>query len=323
VAKKAELYVARIPGHATLAHWTPEDAYMMEREVQLIEYIRKNTSAPDAKIVHYSTGHANMLGFPYIFMTALPGKPASNIWYDGNYEDDDVELILQHAHVPSVSTEKKCNTFLRSLARVMTEVQSLTFDIAGMPIFCEDGDTTMGPVYRCNESTRSDKAHHDKPAVSTKVYGLAGLTRQYVKLGDLDDAANMKHHGALKCFSILFDHSVFKPTQPETFAIHHTDLDLQNIFVDDDGNVTGIIDWDNAFAAPRCIGTASAPLSLQKDWLPDYLNNLDTGLYMGWKTHSYRGIYAAALLEAGNHDAIYTTNSAIYRAAFTAAWDLQ
>jgi aminoglycoside phosphotransferase (APT) family kinase protein len=322
-AVEIERYVVRIPGHATLSHWTPEDAYMMEREVQLIEYIRNKTSAPVAKIVQHSTKHTNMLGFPYIFMTALPGKPASTIWYDGIYEDDDFEfeLAFQHADIPSVGTEKKRITFLRSLARVMTEIQSLTFDMTGMPIFSEDGDITIGPVYRWNEATCSDTARKDNAAVSTQVYGLSGLTRQYVKLADLNDAATLKHHGALKCFSLLFGQSFFKPTQPETFTIHHTDLDLQNIFVDDEGNVTGIIDWDNAFAAPRCIGTAAAPLFLQKDWLPDYINNLGTGPHMGWKTHSYREIYAAALLEAGNSDVIYTINSAIYRAAFTAAWE--
>jgi hypothetical protein len=104
---ESQRYVVRITAHATLAHWTPEDAYMLEREVQLIEHIRKYTTAPVAEIIGYSTEHDNCLGFPYIVMTELPGKPAHSVWYDGNYEDSDVELLFQHADNPSTATGKK------------------------------------------------------------------------------------------------------------------------------------------------------------------------------------------------------------------------
>jgi aminoglycoside phosphotransferase (APT) family kinase protein len=57
----------------------------MEREVQLIQHIGKNTSAPVAKIMDYSTSNTNTLGFPYIFMTKFPGQPVTTIWYDGDH----------------------------------------------------------------------------------------------------------------------------------------------------------------------------------------------------------------------------------------------
>jgi hypothetical protein len=46
----------------------------------------------------------------------------------------------------------------------------------------------------------------------------------------------------------------FDTNGEETFVLRHPDLDLQNILVDDDGNVTGNIDWDNCLAVPQCIG---------------------------------------------------------------------
>ncbi|KAH7079944.1 kinase-like domain-containing protein, partial [Paraphoma chrysanthemicola] len=249
-------FVVRIPGHATRAHWNEDDEHAMEREVQLVEHIRKNTTAPVPGILHYSTKHDNLIGFPYILMTQLPGKDAFSIWFDGDdYYNDDVELMFQHADNPSTATEAKRITFLRSLARYMTEIQTLSFEKIGMPLFTDDDEA---------------------PAA----------------------------------------------TGPETFTVYHRDLDFQNILVDEDGNITGIIDWDKAFVAPRCIGAAAAPLFLQKDWLPDYLNNLDCAPHMGWKTHYYREIYAAALVEAGNPDAIFATKSAIYRSAFTAFCDI-
>jgi aminoglycoside phosphotransferase (APT) family kinase protein len=130
---------------------------MLEREVQLIEHIRKYTTASVAEIIGYSTEHENCLGFPYIVMTELPGKPAHSVWYDGNYEDSDVELLFQHADTPFTAIEKKRITLLRSLARVMTDIQSLSFEQGGMPIISDTDSTTIGPMYLW-ENNGSDKA---------------------------------------------------------------------------------------------------------------------------------------------------------------------
>jgi aminoglycoside phosphotransferase len=52
--------------------------------------------------------------------------------------------------------------------------------------------------------------------------------------------------------------------EPETFVLLHCDLDLQNVLVDDDGEVTGILDWDSCSVVPRSVGYASLPLLLCK-----------------------------------------------------------
>lgn len=75
--------------------------------------------------------------------------------------------------------------------------------------------------------------------------------------------------GLRKILGIVFTQPVFKPhRQPETFILRHDDLELQNIMVDEDGNVNGIIEWDGAYAAPRCTDTAAIPKFLRKDWMP-------------------------------------------------------
>jgi hypothetical protein len=107
---------------------------------------------------------------------------------------------------------------------------------------------------------------------------------------------------------------------PETFTIHHDDLDLQNILVDHDGNVTGIIDWDKSYATPRCIGSSAVPIFLRSGWFPWYTHDLRITPHMGWNEHYYRQIYAAAMVEAGNPDAIYTSKSAMYQACTAALY---
>ncbi|KAF2677620.1 hypothetical protein K458DRAFT_395887 [Lentithecium fluviatile CBS 122367] len=55
----------------------------------------------------------------------------------------------------------------------------------------------------------------------------------------------------------------------ESFVLRHTDLDMQNLLVSDDGTVTGIIDWNRVMAMPRCVGATAIPVFLRRDWLPE------------------------------------------------------
>ena len=76
---KIDTHIVRVPGHATAEHWTAKDTYTMEREVQIIEYIGENTSAPVPQICGYSTNFNNTLGNPFIIMKRLPGKSTYSI----------------------------------------------------------------------------------------------------------------------------------------------------------------------------------------------------------------------------------------------------
>lgn len=46
------------------------------------------------------------------------------------------------------------------------------------------------------------------------------------------------------------------------------DLDSQNVLVDEEGNVTGIIDWDHVQTLPRCVGYCRFPSWITRDWDP-------------------------------------------------------
>jgi aminoglycoside phosphotransferase (APT) family kinase protein len=318
----AQQYVVRVPGHGTTEHWTPEDVYMMEREVQLMNYIRQKTTVPIPDVLHHSTDHKNTLGLPYILMAKVPGKNAFSVWFDNSVDEDDFgDEAYLHADIPSIPTQLKRVTFLRSLARIMTELQTLTFNEIGMPIVADtDTPPEIGPFYHW-DANGSDVATYCRAWNSTCLYTyfkVPSMCRKQKKLR----AAEVS--GAMKPFFALSQLPPFTMNsgQKETFTIHHNNLDLQNIFVDAEGDITGIIDWDGSFAAPRCIDTGAAPFFLQKDWMPHYLNNLETSPYIAWKTHYYREIYAAALVEAGNPDAKYATNSPIYQAALNTIYQV-
>ncbi|KAG9188402.1 hypothetical protein G6011_02325 [Alternaria panax] len=312
-------FVVRVPGHGTLEHWTDEDAYVLEREAQLIEYIRQNTTAPVAHVIDYSTGHDNPLGFPHIVMTMLPGKPAYTLWFPEDYPFIGDHRAFRNADVPPPHIEKMRLAFLRSLAKVMTQIQSLEFKGIGVPTFDYLGNLTgIGPT--CHFTGASDDSFKRQPAATTQEYLQARLKAKVRHMderrepGDVD--AISERNGTRIILNLIFAQPAFHGPTDETFTIHHNDLDLQNILVDEAGNVTGIIDWDNAMAAPRCVGASAVPMFLRSDWFPEYNFSLEVPPYMAWNYHRYREIYAAATIEAGNvEDAKFTTKSALYRAA--------
>lgn len=57
------------------------------------------------------------------------------------------------------------------------------------------------------------------------------------------------------------------------FVLSHPDFDSQNVLVDDDGTITGIIDWDDVDVRPRQGAAAAYPMWLTVDWDP---------LFYGW-----------------------------------------
>lgn len=55
----------------------------------------------------------------------------------------------------------------------------------------------------------------------------------------------------------------------DRFVLAHPDLNMQNIIVDRDGTVLGLIDWDNVAAIPRAFGNETLPSFLTRDWDPN------------------------------------------------------
>jgi hypothetical protein len=252
-------------------------------------------------------------------MKKLPGKNASSIWFDQPYLPNKAGYAYRTADVPSTYTEKKRINFLRSLARHMTAIRALSFDKIGMPMIPkQDALPTIGPHYRWkNDGT--DEAIQRATADSAQSYAITVINTKYpLDENAPKDTSTYKARGNRKIFDIVFSQPIFCPSEPETFTIHHNDLDFQNILVDDDGNVTGILDWDASYTAPRCIGAAAVPIFLRNDWFPRYVHDLRLTPHMAWYYQHYREVYAAAMVEAGNPDAHFTLNSAIYQSAFAA-----
>ncbi|KAJ4337327.1 hypothetical protein N0V95_008376 [Ascochyta clinopodiicola] len=314
--QKAVGWVVKIPGHGTPERWTGEDKYMLTREVETLRLLTMQTEIPSPWVVDYSATLENQYGFPYIVMKELPGTSASELWFD------------QHCEVPTLETEMKRLTFLRSLARHVTELEKLRFDGIGMPVYDVDSDDYenieaerlpvceyyVWPYYDTYDSVERG------PFPSTQAY------IQHARGANIPTPPPTNHKltatqvqdlGTAKLLDIIFAHPVFHSTPGSTFALRHSDLDTQNILIDSSGAITGILDWDGSLAMPRCVGHASVPRFLERDVQGDAVA---ASSFLCWRAGHYRNVYAAALVEAGNPDAIYTSKSYLYQAGFGALY---
>jgi hypothetical protein len=120
--------------------------------------------------------------------------------------------------------------------------------------------------------------------------------------------------------------AIKEPPECDSFTLMHKDLDLQNVFVGPKGEITGIIDWQDTLAVPRCVGYSSLPLCLRKDWDSAY-DQTDPGMHMPWVFDEYRKMYAQFMKEAigtDDDDELTTSKSVLYCAVIgaprTAIW---
>ncbi|KAK3201974.1 hypothetical protein GRF29_164g1265473 [Pseudopithomyces chartarum] len=347
-----ERYIVRIPAHGVESAWTEEDKAVLRGEVELLRQIYYNTNAPVSNVIAYNEElhHPNPdqdLGAPWMIIQYLPGKSAYDIWFDQPYKRKTAYLT---ADAPSAETHRKRVNFLISLAKHMVEIQKLEFGAIGMPKIhfpCDvQGEVTNADYTTVVESTFHWPYTNDMHAVvrrgpfaSTQAYVQPQWKHWYEKICRYEDTfypdeddeprtiEELKSIGIAKILRMVFETAPFN-IPSETFTIHHKDLDLQNILTDDDGFVTGIIDWDGAFAAPRCIGATAVPKWLMHDWFPprEVSHCLGVRPHMAWSTEYYRKIYAAAIYAAelkngATPDAMYTSKSPIYLSALSALYE--
>jgi hypothetical protein len=251
-----------------------------------------------------------------------------------------------NADEPSLNLEKKRITFLKSLAKAMAQLQKLEFEMIGTPVFkrpCDDQPASFGPVWRWHSTAQMHELTPIQPYYTGALFYGDGLSKAWNRAGLAHLEPGSDHYlmakGARKIIHMLLTSPPFARTpQPllvdtddinntqrsprnfESYVLRHDDLDLQNILIDDDGNVTGIIDWDGCMSVPRCIGPTSLPVFLRRDWLDGH--TIDHFPHMTWSLDRYRDIYSTAMYEACNGgDAKYTKKSGIYQALLAVLYE--
>jgi hypothetical protein len=187
-------------------------------------------------------------------MDFIPGTNLSKLWNDKNW-----------------ITDLKRERIFEQIAEWMTELAALEFDQIGRL----DWDSTSG-IHRI-------VPFPDASALMVEVQGYKEPDAP-VPAGPFDTAhsflsflLSIRRHASdtpmLAVLQLLLSALTDNTLDGPPFVLSHPDFDSQNVLVDDNGTITGIIDWDNVDVRPRQGAAAAYPMWLTVDWDP---------LFYGW-----------------------------------------
>ena len=223
---------------------------------------------------------------------------------------------------------------LRSLASIMIQLNTVT-DItqAGSPQYDQIGNPTSigsfripNPVsyhhfYMAQTANSTAAGHYEEyceiePSDNERAYLLSMLDRH-------TPGRSQFERGADRVLRLLIDWGTTEDGNHES-VLTHPDLDLQNILVDESGNITGLVDWDGVTMIPRSMG-CSFPKWISRNWDPDcyrwrrnYASNASCQIdHSPEKMEYYRSMYVQyveeVLLEAATAEQHFTDYSDVLR----------
>ncbi|KAF4947779.1 hypothetical protein FGADI_10173 [Fusarium gaditjirri] len=211
-------WVARIP-HQTL---NENDKTSLLSEIATMKIIQQYTTIPIPRVLDFEMSTDQPFGYPYMFME-----------HRGHSLPNGLATTIPSEHLPKVA---------KQLANVFTELQNLIFsrigrlwcgDRADQPVevIAMDWHASPGPL-----ETSFEYFYNQRQAENRESIGLHP-----------DDPDWLTACWVLKSGLI---HMIIEDRVRGPFPLCHLDLHFGNILFDKEYNLTGIIDWSSAQAAP-------------------------------------------------------------------------
>ncbi|POR36282.1 Uncharacterized protein TPAR_03534 [Tolypocladium paradoxum] len=262
--------VIRVPATGWGSGLTATTARALESQCATMRLVRSTTTIPVPEVYSLDTTIDNEIGAPYVCMSFVPGRAVSKAWFDDSNTMPREELRL---------------AILTSLSQTMARFSHLTFDKIGSVMEDKDGLTFIDPSYDWHEN-------HDG-SLQVRASGPFDSVSAYLK-DHFDVASNAEESvwdkGEAKVMDVAM-HCLLNRDSRHGFVLCPPDFDSQNVIVDDEGNVTGLIDWDLAQTMPRCVGYARYPGWITRDWDPLMQGDWE----LTEKSHIAEAIWIAAL----------------------------
>lgn len=237
--------------------WDASAARALESEALTMQLLTKKTSMPIPLVHAFDASIQNPLGCPYILMNYVDGRPLCERWFDSKH----------HGDLEAFRTRT-----LETLSAFMVQLTSFTYDRSGSLSFDAQGSINgLDPARIYDAATMHNNLYDDEASDEAPFCDIG----PFHNLRDYLLHMIKGHRPPIERFGIGINRmlALFIEWLPEyyvkaPFGLAHPDYDLQNVLVEEDGTVCGLIDWDGVAAVPRSIGCESYPKWLTHDWDP-------------------------------------------------------
>ncbi|PPQ79714.1 hypothetical protein CVT25_003285 [Psilocybe cyanescens] len=229
-----------------IVEWSPLLEQRMRSDIIAMKLIQKNTTIPIPRIYDYSAIPENAIGRPYMLMERVKGTQLCKLWFN-----------------PAWFSQARRNTVFESLVSYMSQLKALSFpSIGSLDYDAQLDEHVVIPLLPSYDDLENADTTIRGPYSTVHTYLLGEITRQFASAPTTDHKVSL---ALLRLFAgSLPDETLDGPP----FVLSMPDFNYQNVFVDDEGNVTGIIDWDGMIIGPRQGGYARYPSWITRDWDP-------------------------------------------------------
>ncbi|QDS71163.1 hypothetical protein FKW77_010067 [Venturia effusa] len=324
--------IIRMPVRGWVCQWTEDDKVTFERIVETMIYLKAKTNIPIPSIRHYGVDISGILGAPYMITECIEGKHPLDLWWREE-SDNEVEGSLGGFYKKvSPQHEETRQRILKSIAFNMAELRSFAFDQLGTFAPNKKGTPpTIEPIAQIPgtpeyvQTVHDNRKHRQSHTFdSSREWLESNLARFCDMIPQSVGEQHIEHveqhadlvHGIQKLYKLIIPElPVTNPDVQERFVIGLPDFGSQNILVDGEGNVTGIVDWEVVETRPQYLGWTTLPNWLFRD-LTDPNRYSHSGFCMTPFEHMrYQEDYVNYLREACGSDSDgwkYSTKNYMY-----------
>jgi len=236
-------------------------------EVATINFVHQNTDMPVPRIFAFDESSDNELGFEWILMEMLPGVTLRRKWRKLS-DESKRDLVKQVAKYHSqlfchkfsaignifVSPRDLPNSKESSQSTVATDTEKIAQESKQiLPVLGQLVSMIFFWGDHINQDVSRSPFTNSEDWICARLSLILNDQEIVMKTSDdeddIEEAQDAKEN-AEKLLKLL--PSIFPPdaNASEQSVLFHDDLSMQNILVDDDGKITGIIDWECVSALP-------------------------------------------------------------------------
>ncbi|KAI1747165.1 phosphotransferase enzyme family-domain-containing protein [Xylaria castorea] len=215
-----------------------------EAEVATLDWVSQYTPLPVPHVRAYDSSRNNPLGYEWLLMTKLEGKPLSTCW--SSVTMGSKERLVKQIAAFSISAFNQ--PFYEGIGSIFKTDSNSDSRTHGQRATLDHG---RGPLSEVSDWMRSrlrfaslDLTSRLKNATNTNeketLQRMVDLTTRIESLMPHFLSSYGKTSSTGSDMEVVLDNGNMKPT---ITMLYHDGLSLDNILVDDDGILTGVLDW--------------------------------------------------------------------------------